>query len=71
MSEQSNVVEIKLSDIVEVQTFPQYGVITLVSGKMTTVTLSAAQQVMQMIGDERLINVTVKYGNGRHGETLH
>lgn len=63
--------EVKMADIVEVQTFPTHGIVTLQNHFMILVTLPAAQQLMQMLGDDRLINVTVKYGDRKYGETIH
>lgn len=71
MTKHPGVLEVKLDDIAEVQTFPQYGIVTLVNGSMMLISVTAAQQVMQMIGDDRLINVTVKYGDRKHAEIIH
>jgi len=70
MSEQE-LHEVKIADIEEVQTFLLYAIVTFKSGYGIIITVPAAHQLMQMIGDERLLSVTVKYGDRKHAETIH
>lgn len=71
MIDSDEMVRITTADIAEVEVTPGYAIVTMIGGKSILIGVSAAHQLMQIMGETRLLSVITKYGDMHDVKKLH